>query len=230
MTEIEWWEFDDREELISAVAGDVQFIIESALDARGSSLLALPVDDAAMPVLAALAEKDIKWKYVTIVPTDDLLVPVDDERSHVRKLAELFLTKGARVLPIATENPDYKLAGSAANARLQDLPWPPDLIWLGMGPMGETAGIFEGPDKDDALTDDKDVRAVGLIPEDGSTPRVTLTKSAICQARTVIALLGSSDMQMNLEQAIADEKDSPTAIGQIFANLTVPVDIYVQEG
>ncbi len=227
MTEIEWWEFDDPQELIDAVAGDVKFIIESALDARGSSLLALPVNPAALPVLAALAEKDIKWKYVTIVPTDDLLVPVDDDRSHVRQLAQLFLTKGARVLPIASENEDYKLAGSAANARLQDLNWPPDLVWLGMGPMGGTAGIFAGPDQDEALNGDKSVRAIGLIPADNSVPRVTMTKAAICEARTVMVLLENSDMQMSLEQAIADGQDSPTAIGQIFAGLKVPVDIYV---
>jgi 6-phosphogluconolactonase len=35
MTEIEWWEYDDADEMAAAVAGDVQFIIESAIDARG---------------------------------------------------------------------------------------------------------------------------------------------------------------------------------------------------
>lgn len=230
MTEIEWWEFDDSKEMAGAVLGDIQFIIESALDARGSALLALPASDKVWPLLEELATRDIKWKYVTIVPTEDLLVAVDDERSHVRRLAQLFMTKGARVLPIATENPDYKLAGGAANARLQDLPWPPDLVLLTMGPLGETAGIYPGADMDDALTDDKATRAVGLLPEGSDTPMVTLTKSAICDARTVAVLLENSDLQMRLEEVIADGKDSPTAIGQVFASLTVPVDIYVNEG
>src|SRR6187399_569514 len=39
MIEAEWWEYDDAEEMADAVAGDVGFIVESALDARGSCLL-----------------------------------------------------------------------------------------------------------------------------------------------------------------------------------------------
>jgi len=35
MIEAEWWDYDDAAELADAVAGDVGFIIESALDARG---------------------------------------------------------------------------------------------------------------------------------------------------------------------------------------------------
>ena len=140
-SQLEWWDFDDPAEKVAAVAGDIQFIIESALDARGDALLALPADDDIMPVLEALAEKPIKWKYVTIIPTHDLLVPLDDPRSQVKKLASLFLTRGARVLPLAPEHEDYHMAGAAADARLRDTKWPPDLVLLGMGADGSTAGI-----------------------------------------------------------------------------------------
>ena len=40
--EIEWWEFDSAEEFIDGVVGDVTFINESALDARGQALVAFP--------------------------------------------------------------------------------------------------------------------------------------------------------------------------------------------
>jgi 6-phosphogluconolactonase len=40
--EAEWWDYDDTDELADAVAGDVGFIIDSALDARGQALIALP--------------------------------------------------------------------------------------------------------------------------------------------------------------------------------------------
>jgi 6-phosphogluconolactonase len=42
MVEAEWWDYDSPDEMAEAVAGDVGFIIESALDARGSAMLALP--------------------------------------------------------------------------------------------------------------------------------------------------------------------------------------------
>ena len=41
MTEIEWWEYDEAEEFAEAVAGDIGFIIESAIDARGAAVIAL---------------------------------------------------------------------------------------------------------------------------------------------------------------------------------------------
>ena len=34
MIEAEWWDYDSLDEMADAVAGDVGFIIESALDAR----------------------------------------------------------------------------------------------------------------------------------------------------------------------------------------------------
>ena len=218
---LEWWDFDDSAEMVAAVAGDIQFIIESALDARGDALLALPASDEAMPVLEALAEKPIKWKYVTIIPTHDLLVPLDDPRSQVKKLASLFLTRGARVLPLAPEHEDYHMAGSAADARLRDTKWPPDLVLLGMGADGSTAGIV-------ALDGSPDKIAAGLLPDDGDTPLVTITKAAICEARTVVVLLKGAASQTMLESEIEQGATSMAPIGRIFADLAVPVDIYVE--
>ena len=65
----------------------------------------------------------------------------------MREIARAFLSPGARVMPLDERAAsDYRLAGNAADARLQDLPWPPDLVWLGMGADGHTASIFAGAD------------------------------------------------------------------------------------
>ena len=135
MIEVEWWEYDSLDELADAVAGDVGFIIESAVDARGASLVALPGGTTGPAIYPKLAAQSLPWKKVTLIPTDDRLVPMDDDRSNVRAIAKTFLPAGARVIPIAADIADHKLAGNSADARLQDLPWPPDLVWLGM--LGE---------------------------------------------------------------------------------------------
>ena len=175
MIEAEWWEYDSVGELADAVAGDVGFIIESAVDARGSSLIAVPGGSTGSAVFPKLVAQNLPWKKVTIIPTDDRLVPMDDERSNVRAIAKAFLPAGARVIPIAADIADYRLAGNSADARLQDLSWPPDLVWLGMGRDGHTASIFAGPDLQDALDAPKARRAVGVMPEplpaDAPVPR-----------------------------------------------------------
>ena len=190
MIEAEWWDYEDIDELAEAVAGDVGFIIESALDARGQALIALPGGKTPAPIYEKLAAMPIKWKHVTIIPTDDRLVAVDNPLSNAAMLAKAFMPKGARVLPIASENKDHKAAGNAADARLQDLHWPPDLVWLGVGGDGHTASIFTGPDLDDALNAPKARRAVGVLPDplpaEAPVARVTLTRNSILSARTLM--------------------------------------------
>ncbi len=230
MIEAEWWDYDSLDEMAEAVAGDVGFIVESALDARGSCLLAFPGGRTPKPVFEKLAKADLNWKKVTIIPTDDRLVPMDNDRSNVRAIAQAFLRAGARVVPIATEIPDYKLAGNSADARLQDLPWPPDLAWLGMGEDGHTASIFAGPDLQDALDAPKARRAVGVMPdpmpEDAPVPRVTLTRASILAARTMLITITGQAKRDLLEQAIADGQSSKLPIGRVLAEAEQPIDIH----
>ena len=230
MIEAEWWEYESHEEMAEAVAGDVGFIVESALDARGSCLLALPGGKTPLPVFETLARAKLDWKKVTIVPTDERLVPMDDERSNIRAIAKTFLPAGGRVIPIAADIADYKLAGNSADARLQDLPWPPDLVWLGMGEDGHTASIFAGPDLQDALDAPKARRAIGVMPDpmpsDAPVPRVTLTRAAILSARTMLITVTGDTKRELLEQAIADGQSSKLPIGRVLAEAEQPIDIH----
>jgi 6-phosphogluconolactonase len=230
MIEAEWWEYDSLGELADAVAGDVGFIIESAVDARGSSLIAVPGGRTGPAIFPKLASQKLPWKKVTVIPTDDRLVPMDDERSNVRAIAKAFLPTGARVIPIATEIADYKLAGNSADARLQDLPWPPDLVWLGMGKDGHTASIFAGPDFQEALDAPKARRAIGVmpdpLPEDAPVARVTLTRAAILSARTLLITITGVEKRALLEGAIADGQSSKLPIGRVLAEVEQPIDIH----
>jgi 6-phosphogluconolactonase len=231
MIEAEWWDYDSIDELADAVAGDVGFIIQSAVDARDASLIAVPGGRTGPTIYGKLAMQKLPWKKVTIIPTDDRLVAVDSDHSNVRELARSFLPLGARVVPLTSEAAaDYKLAGNAADARLQDLPWPPDLIWLGMGADGHTASIFAGPDLQLALDAPKARRAIGTmpdpLPEEAPIARVTLTRSAILSARTVLITITGQHKRDLLEQAIADGHSSKLPIGRVLAEVDQPIDIH----
>ena len=230
MIEAEWWEYESIDELAGAVAGDVGFIVQSAVEARSASLIAVPGGTSGPAVFPKLVAQNLPWKKVTIIPTDDRLVPMADERSNVRAIGKAFIPAGARVVPIATETPDYKLAGGSADARLQDLPWPPDLVWLGMGKDGHTASIFAGPDLQEALDAPKARRAIGVMPDplppEAPVARVTLTRAAILSARTVIITITGDQKRALLEQAIADGQSSKLPIGRVLAEAEQPIDIH----
>jgi len=231
MIEAEWWEYDSLDELAEAVAGDVGFIIESAVDARDASLIAVPGGKTGPAVFRRVAQQKLPWRKVTVIPTDDRLVPVDSDLSNVREIARAFLSLGARVVPLTSEAAsDYKLAGNAADARLQDLPWPPDLVWLGIGVDGHVASIFAGPDLQAALDAPKARRAIGVLPDplpaEAEVARVTLTRAAILSARTVLITITGQEKRDLLEQAIADGHSSRLPIGRVLAEAEQPIDIH----
>jgi 6-phosphogluconolactonase len=228
--EAEWWVFDSLDELADAVAGDIGFIIESAVEARNASLIAIPGGRTGPAVFPKLAAQQLPWKRVTIIPTDDRLAPMDSELSNVREMARAFLPVGARVVPIATAIDDYRLAGNSADARLQDLPWPPDLVWLGMGSDGHTASIFPGPDMAAALDAPRARRAIGVMPDplpsEAPVARVTLTRAAILSARTLLITVTGDEKRAILEGAIADGQSSRLPIGRVLAEAEQPIDIH----
>lgn len=230
MIEAEWWDYDSVDEMADAVAGDIGFIIESALDARGEALIAVPGGKTPLPVFAKLADAILNWKKVTIIPTDERLVPLTDDKSNVRAIAQAFLANGARVFPIGSDITDYKLAGNSANAKLADLKFPLDLAWLGVGVDGHTASIFAGPDLEEALNAPKGRHAVGVMPDplpaDAPVPRITLTRSAILSARTVLITVTGDQKRALLEQAIEDGHSSKLPIGRVLAEAEQPIDIH----
>ena len=230
MIEAEFWDYDSIDEMAAAVAGDIGFIVESAIDARGAALLALPGGNTPKPIYQKLAAAKLEWKRVTIIPGDERLVPMQSELSNVRAIAQAFLPTGARVIPITGDIADYHLAGNSADARLQDVKWPPDLVWLGMGEDGHTASIFPGPDLDDALNAPKTRRAVGVMPDpmpaDAPVARVTLTRAAILSARTILIAITGQPKRDLLEQAIKDGHSSKLPIGRVLAECDQPIDIH----
>ena len=229
--EIEWWEYEDTPELAEAIAGDVGFVIESAIDARGSAVIALAGGKTPLPAYEKLAKTKIDWKKVTIIPTDERIVPLGDALSNVTALAKIFLPKGARVMPIVPKaTDDYKAAGRSADALMQDLHWPLDLCLLGVGADGHTASIFPGADFDEALNGPKERRALGVMPDplppEAPVARVSLSRQGIVTARALMIAVTGNDKRKVIEQAIKQGPASSYPIGRVLADAELPVDIH----
>jgi len=230
MIELEWHEYDTTAEMADAVACDVAGVIESALETRGGAFIALPGGTSPIPAFERLAAAHIKWDRVTIIPTDDRLVPITHPLSNAATIASRFLPKGARVLPIVVnETADYRNAGRTAELQLAALNWPPDLLWLGVGADGQTASIFPGPDLEDALNGPKTRRALGVMPDpmpaEAPVARITLSRAAILSARTLLLTFSGTEKRAVVERALRAGAHSRTPIGRVLSGVNGPIDI-----
>lgn len=230
MIDAEWWDYDSAEEMAEAVSGDIAYIVGQALEARGRAIVAFPGGETPRAALSLLAEQKIEWADVTILPTDDRLVPPTDPRSNAGMLAKIFLPRRARVVPLCAGESDPVAAGRAADERIADLEWPLDIAWLGVGADGHVASIFPGPDYDAALNGPKARRAIGVrpdpMPEAMPVPRVTLTKAALVSARTVTLMLSGKGKRKLVEKALKDGAASTHPIGRLLADLEMDIDIH----
>ena len=232
MIEAEWHDYDSGAEMAEATAEHIGTLIEDALDLRGEALLAMPGGKSPIPVFERLADSQADWGRVTIVPTDDRVVPPGSPLSNYAKIAHYFLAKGAQVVPIVLENAgdDYRTAGSLANAQLADLRWPPDLVWLGVGADGHIASIFPGPDLQDALDGPVARRAIGVMPSplppEAPVARVTLSRHAIISARSLLLTLSGPEKRAVVERALKEGSLSGTPIGSVLAGARTPINIH----
>lgn len=226
MDELEWWEFDSPAEMAEQVAGDIGFVIESAVEAHKGARIALPAGDVSDTLFQALLKnKSIDWKKVTIIPTDDSIDPAGEAYA---KLQKAFGRSGAELVPLVDETitGDAASTGRAADARLAALHWPLDLVCLTIEADGSTAAILPGPDLDKALSGPRERRAVGVRAATGGEERVTLTAAAITSARAVMIVLIGDEKRRVLEQAIQEGPLSKAPIGRLLADLDAAVDIF----
>ncbi len=229
MIEHEWWDYETAEAMVDAVAGDVHYVLSGAIAERGEALAVLPAGRAQEAALRRLAGTELDWSQVTIVPTDDRMVPFTDPASNAGMLARIFAPLGATVIPLtAGGDGDPAAAARTANARLKALDWAPDIAWLAMGADGHVASIFPGPDLANALEAPHLAVAVRPDPLAAEAPvlRVTLTRQALLAADAITFALQGADMRATLERAIADGPSSRLPVGRLLADAEQAIDIH----
>jgi 6-phosphogluconolactonase len=227
MDEIEWWEFESAAEMAKQVAGDIGFVIESAIEAHKDARIALPCESGVDPVLSALAKaKGFEWAKVSLLPTADRLAPPGGPDSASSKLEGWFAGKGAEILSLVDESAIGNPAEAArlADARLGLLRWPLDLVCLALNDEGGTAGLANGPELDRILNAPRERRAVAARGADGD--RITLTASALTTARTLMIVVIGNEKRQMLEQALKEGPLSSFPIGRLLAGVDAPVDIF----
>ena len=176
----------------AAVANAVAAVVERP----GPKTLALPGGSTPAKIFACLARRgDLPWATVTLMPTDERDVPPEHPASNYGTLIRLWGTSGAAVVP---------LVRGAVPGRF-------DLVWLGMGADGHIASLFPNSDPDPAASPEIIAVSPDPLPPEAPFARLTLTLSALANAREIIVVIRGTTKRTLIEAAAAGLNDLPIA-------------------
>lgn len=200
--------YPDLEVLADAAARAIAADLADVIARRGVASLVVTGGRAPGPTYDRLSAADLDWTRITVTLSDDRCVGADHPDSNARLVRSRLLqgpAASAAFLPL-WPSPDP--------AKLQALA-PFDVVMLGMGEDGHVASLIPGdPDLDDGLTTSDLIRDV---PEGLGRPplaRITLTLSALSDARAIFLLIAGTAKREVIARALAGQ-DLP--VGRLVA-------------
>jgi len=223
-----WNGFADRQELAAALAGLVAARLTKAVTERGTALLAVSGGTTPAKFFAALSRIPIAWDKVTVTLVDERFVPASSPRSNAGLVAANLLqnaAKAARFVPLYHEASGIEDAAASDDAALRSLPWPLDVVVLGMGPDGHTASFF--PDADDLakLLDPASDRIILPVhAASAGEPRLTLTLARIIDAGFIALHIEGEDKRTAFDGAVAPGPRKP--IRAVLDAAPRPVEVF----
>lgn len=212
----------DAHQLAQALAHDIAQRLTTAVAARGVALLAVSGGKSPVALFEALAAHPLLatlWPHITVLLVDERCVPLAHPDSNARLVHAHLLQAAAAAahwvplvdgdwVPLAHVHttPDVERLQQEAEARLAGLPWPLDVVVLGMGLDAHTASLFPGaPGLDVALT--TPARCAWVLPDaernQAHHPRITLSLSSLLAARHLCLPLSGAAKHRVYAQALA---------------------------
>ena len=205
MSEITWVTRDDRDTLMADLARHVAEQLQAGIEHRGVAMLAVSGGSTVKTLFPMLAEQAIEWQHVHIILVDDRWVDSASADSNERLVRELLLQSNAATAtfhPMKTSDPSPEAAVTTRNAQYASLPWPCDVMMLGMGEDGHTASLHPCSDQVEHGLSTSDF-IVATHPKTAPNARMSLSMSAIVNALEIIVLTCGESKKPVLEAALA---------------------------
>ncbi|CAM8645242.1 6-phosphogluconolactonase [Sphingobium sp.] len=213
------------------IAARIATILSDAVAQRGVASIALSGGRSPRPVLEALSQVDLDWGKVVVTLVDERWVAPDNADSN-EKLVRDTLLRGAaaqaRFVPMKTPAANAYAGQAAVEAAFADLPWPLDIILLGMGDDGHTASLFpEGKELAEGLT--SQALTIAATPPVAPHERMSLTAHGISQSRHIFLQISGVGKKAVYDRALAGGAVEELPIRLALLQDKAPVEVWIAE-
>ena len=220
--------FPDAEALTAALAERVSEALEAAVGARGRASLVVSGGRTPRPLFETLAQRDLPWSQVHATLADERWVDADSLDSNEGMLRPSLLQGQAAAVhfvPLKNEAPDPELGRAECAAALAGMPWPLDLVLLGMGADGHTASLFPRV-AGEALNPNCADTCRAVYPESAPHPRMSLTASALLASRVLILHFTGEEKLAVYRQALEPGPIEELPVRVVLRQPKVPVELW----
>lgn len=204
---------EDPHAAAEAAATHIVAALGGAIASRGAASFVATGGRTPGPVYAALREAPLDWSRVTVTLSDERWVDEDSPDSNGRLVREALLigrAAPATFIPLKTDDPTPEAGAAAVEGRLAGLPWPLDMVMLGMGEDGHVASLFP---RNPALPGAMDLAsarrcspmAVGPDGLPPLQPRMSLTMAALTSARGVLIYVSGAEKRAAVQRALSGD-------------------------
>ncbi len=216
--------FETRAEASAALAAEVCETLTEAMAARGRATLVVSGGTSPVAFFHCLRRLPLSWERVTVVPSDERVVPLshpDRNEAMIRRELLQGSAASARLRGL--------LPASGSTAHLpqlaETLPASFDAVVLGMGADGHTASLFPGSPELEAALRSAEPLALLNVPQLG-VQRVSLTPSALLASRRIDLLFFGQDKRVVYESAGAGDDATQYPVRSVLRQSQVPVNAF----
>ena len=216
--------FASREEASKALAGEIFETLTEALAESGRAALVVSGGTSPVGFFHALRAQPLSWERLTIVPSDERVVPLSHpERNEAMIRRELLqgLAAGATLRGLL---PPSGAPGSLAEVA-EALPAAFDAVVLGMGADGHTASLFPGSPQLDAALRSAEPLALVDVPRLG-VQRVSLTPAALLATRRLDLLFFGEEKRAVFEKAAEGGPVAEFPVRCVLRQEAAPLQVY----
>lgn len=221
-----------------ACAQALEHHIRLSLAKKGSAFLSL-AGGSALAIYRQLAQADLDWSQVSIVPTDERWVSANHAACNLTALKSCFAARNViQWLSLVPDLPPEldgdaampKLSAHTAIKVLAAMPMPFDAVLLGMGLDAHTASLFPGASQlSAALAPDGITSAVAItpnpLPKEAPFARISLTASRLLHSNAILlAITGEAKREVLNRALLRDDEALP--ISRFLHAAVANVDIY----